>query len=132
MCCGRWPQDRQTAYREHQTPHGRQSVKKLMGHGAATNSIEVEAPKLFDRVARNGMWTMPFIKPGRTNTCCFSRQGRRMRSPPAFGILPEGAETVKIPAASPSGNSSNRRRNSLQRNSPKHRNGQRRRFVRNR
>ena len=27
------------AYREHQTPHGRQSVKKLMGHGAATNSI---------------------------------------------------------------------------------------------
>ena len=32
----------------------------------------------------SGMWTMPFIKPGRTNTCCFSSRGRRMRSPPAF------------------------------------------------
>ncbi len=27
--------------RAHQTPHGRQSVKKLMAHGAATNSIEL-------------------------------------------------------------------------------------------
>ena len=41
------------AYREHQTPHGRQSVKKLMGHGAATNSIELSGDtKAFDRVAR--------------------------------------------------------------------------------
>ena len=39
--------------RAHQTPHGRQSVKKLMAHGAATNSIELTgAPKEFDRVAR--------------------------------------------------------------------------------
>lgn len=32
-----------------QRPHGRQSVKKLMAHGENVNSIEVEAPKLFDR-----------------------------------------------------------------------------------
>ena len=40
------------ARREAQTPHGKQSVKKLMAHGAATSSIEVDAPKVFDRVAR--------------------------------------------------------------------------------
>ena len=31
-------------YRAAQTPHGKQSVKKLMAHGAATSSIEVDAP----------------------------------------------------------------------------------------
>mgnify|MGYP000505764974 CR=1 FL=1 len=39
-------------YRARQTPHGKQTVRQLMGHGAATNSIEVESPKDFDRVAR--------------------------------------------------------------------------------
>lgn len=39
-------------HRVAQRPHGRQSVKKLMGHGETVNSIEVEAPKLFDRMAR--------------------------------------------------------------------------------
>ena len=34
------------AHREAQTPHGKQSVKKLMAHGTATNSIEVDAPKV--------------------------------------------------------------------------------------
>ena len=40
------------AHRAKQAPHGRQTVGQLMGQGVATNSIEVEAPKLFDRVAR--------------------------------------------------------------------------------
>ena len=40
------------AHRARQTPHGKQTVRRLMGHGAATNSIEVESPKDFDRVAR--------------------------------------------------------------------------------
>ncbi len=44
--------------RKHQTPHGRQSVKKLMAHGTATNSIEVDAPKVFDRVARK--WNVDY------------------------------------------------------------------------
>ena len=40
------------AHQAHQTPHGRQTVRKLMAHGANTNSAPVEAPALFDRVAR--------------------------------------------------------------------------------
>lgn len=48
----------QKAQREAQTPHGKQSVKKLMAHGAATNSIEVDAPKVFDRVARK--WNVDY------------------------------------------------------------------------
>ena len=47
------------AHREAQTPHGKQSVKKLMAHGTATNSIEVDAPKVFDRVARK--WISSFV-----------------------------------------------------------------------
>jgi len=65
-------------HKKAQRPHGRQSVKKLMAHGENVNSIEVEAPKLFDRMARR------FTKPGRTNTCCFSRRDRRMQLPPVF------------------------------------------------
>ena len=45
-------------HRAKQTPHGRQTVRQLMGHGAATNSIEVEAPALFDRVARK--WNVDY------------------------------------------------------------------------
>ena len=40
------------AHQAHQTPHGRQTVRKLMAHGANTNSAPVEAPALFDQVAR--------------------------------------------------------------------------------
>ena len=58
-----------------------------MGHGAATNSIEVEAPALFDRVARK--WNVDyafyqvapdkhllFFKAGQADaiTACFSEQ----------------------------------------------------------
>ena len=32
------------AYREHQTPHGRQSVKKLMGHGVLNKSKSRRIP----------------------------------------------------------------------------------------
>lgn len=39
-------------HRKAQTPHGKQSVRKLMGHGGDTNAIEVDTPKLFDKVAR--------------------------------------------------------------------------------
>lgn len=42
----------QKAHRTHQTPHGKQTVRQLMAHGEATASIPVEAPALFDRVAR--------------------------------------------------------------------------------
>lgn len=78
--------------RAHQTPHGRQSVKKLMAHGAATNSIELTGtPKEFDRVARK--WNVDyafyktepdkyllFFKSGQADaiTACFSEYSRRV------------------------------------------------------
>ena len=41
------------AHRAKQTPHGKQTVKKLMAHGTSTNSLELSGDtKLFDRVAR--------------------------------------------------------------------------------
>ena len=79
------------AHREAQTPHGKQSVKKLMAHGTATNSIEVDAPKVFDRVARK--WNVDyafyktgpdkyllFFKSGQADaiTACFSEYSRRV------------------------------------------------------
>ncbi|MDE7220395.1 MAG: PcfB family protein, partial [Oscillospiraceae bacterium] len=51
--------------RAHQTPHGRQSVKQLMAHGAAMNSIELTgAPRDFDRVARKWNVDYAFYKTG--------------------------------------------------------------------
>src|SRR5699024_8284886 len=79
------------AHRARQTPHGRQTVRQLMGHGAATNSIEVESPKDFDRVARK--WNVDyafyktgpdkyllFFKSGQADaiTACFSEYSRRV------------------------------------------------------
>ena len=46
------------AHRTHQTPHGRQTVRQLMAHGEATSSIPVDAPALFDRVARK--WNVDY------------------------------------------------------------------------
>ena len=68
-----------------------QTVRQLMGHGAATNSIEVESPKDFDRVARK--WNVDyafyktgpdkyllFFKSGQADaiTACFSEYSRRV------------------------------------------------------
>ena len=76
----------------HQTPHGRQSVKQLMSHGAATNSIELTgAPKDFDRGARRWGVDYAFYKTGpdkyllffKSNqadavTACFGEYSRRV------------------------------------------------------
>ena len=77
-----------TAYR---LAPGADFVHKLMGHGAATNSIEVESPKDFDRVARR--WNVDyafyktgpdkyllFFKSGQADaiTACFSEYSRRV------------------------------------------------------
>lgn len=79
------------AHRAKQAPHGRQTVGQLMGQGVATNSIEVEAPKLFDRVARK--WNVDyafyqtepgkyllFFKSGQADamTACFSEYSRKV------------------------------------------------------
>ena len=79
------------AHRTHQRPHGRQTVRQLMAHGEATSSIAVDAPKLFDRVARK--WNVDyafyktgpdkyllFFKSGQADaiTACFSEYSRRV------------------------------------------------------
>ena len=79
------------AHRARQTPHGKQTVRQLMGHGAATNSIEVESPKDFDRIARK--WNVDyafyqaepgkyllFFKSGQADamTACFSEYSRKV------------------------------------------------------
>ena len=80
-------------HRAKQTPHGRQTVGQLMGQGASANSIEVEAPALFDRVARK--WNVDyafyktgpdkyllFFKAGQADamTACFSEYSRKVLS----------------------------------------------------
>ena len=81
-------------HRARQTPHGKQSVKKLMAHGAATSSIEITgAPRQFDRVARK--WNVDyafyqtgpdkyllFFKSGQADamTACFSEYSRKVLS----------------------------------------------------
>lgn len=47
------------------TPHGKQSVKKLMGHGAATNTLPLDGEtRLFDRMARKWNVDYAFYKTG--------------------------------------------------------------------
>ena len=78
-------------HKKAQRPHGRQSVKKLMAHGESVNSIEVEAPKLFDRMARRFHVDYAFYKTGPDKyllffkagqadaiTACFERYSRRL------------------------------------------------------
>ena len=80
------------AHRAKQTPHGKQTVKKLMAHGTSTNSLELSGDtKLFDRVARK--WNVDyafykvapdkhllFFKSGQADaiTACFSEYSKRL------------------------------------------------------
>ena len=64
-------------HRAKQTPHGRQSVKKLMGHGAATSSIEMTgAPRQFDRAARKWNVDYAFYKTGPDKYLLFFKTGQ--------------------------------------------------------
>ncbi len=64
-------------YRASQTPHGRQSVRKLMAHGVATNSIELSGdPKVFDRVARKWNVDYAFYKTGPDKYLLFFKSGQ--------------------------------------------------------
>ena len=84
----------QRDYNKAQTPHGKQSVKKLMAHGAATNSIELSGEtKLFDRVARRWNVDYAFYQTGPDKyllffksqqadalTACFAEYSKRVLS----------------------------------------------------
>lgn len=106
------------AHRARQTPHGKQTVRQLMGHGAATNSIEVESPKDFDRVARK--WNVDyafyqvapdkhllFFKAGQADaiTACFSEYSKQLlkrtksaKAPIREQIKEAAAEAARQPA----------------------------------
>ena len=64
-------------YRASKTPHGKQSVKKLMAHGVATNSIELSGDtKTFDRVARKWNVDYAFYKAGSDKYLLFFKSGQ--------------------------------------------------------
>lgn len=63
-------------HKKAQRSHGRQSVKKLMAHGENVNSIEVEAPKLFDRMARRFHVDYAFYKTGPDKYLLFFKTGQ--------------------------------------------------------
>lgn len=64
-------------HRAKQTPHGKQSVKKLMAHSTAANSIELTGDtKLFDRVARKWNVDYAFYKTGPDKYLLFFKAGQ--------------------------------------------------------
>lgn len=64
-------------YRASKTSHGKQSVKKLMAHGVATNSIELSGDtKTFDRVARKWNVDYAFYKAGPDKYLLFFKSGQ--------------------------------------------------------
>ncbi len=104
----------QKARREHTAPHGRQSVKQLMAHGTATSSIEVGAPRLFDRAARKWNVDYAFYQTGPKKyllffkstqadaiTACFSEYSKlvlkrdKSRPAPIREQVKQAAEQVK-------------------------------------
>lgn len=58
-------------------PHGRQSVKQLMGHGGPSNSIQLKGDaRLFDRVARKFNVDYAFHKVGPKDYLLFFKAGQ--------------------------------------------------------
>lgn len=104
--------------REHQTPHGRQTVRQLMAHGAATNSIEIEAPRQFDRVARRFNVDYAFYKTGPDKYLLFFKSGQADAVTACFSEYSKRLLKRSKSSRVPSGNSSNGLRISLQRKSP--------------
>ncbi len=65
------------AHTNAKTPHGRQSVKKLMNHRAAVNSIPLDGDtRLFDRVARKWNVDYSFHKTGPKKYLLLFRSGQ--------------------------------------------------------
>ena len=73
----KWLADYKKAHEAGLTPHGRQSVKKLMGHEGAKNSIQLKgAPRQFDRVARKFNVDYAFYKTGPKDYLLFFKAGQ--------------------------------------------------------
>ena len=58
------------------TPHGRQSVKQLMGHAGQSNSIQLKGARLFDRIARKFNVDYAFHKVGPKDYLLFFKAGQ--------------------------------------------------------
>lgn len=64
-------------YRKGQTPHGRQSVKKLMNHGVATSAIPLSGEtRQWDRIAREFNVDYAFYKTGAMQYQLFFKSGQ--------------------------------------------------------
>ena len=86
-------------HRKAQTPHGKQSVRKLMGHGGDTNAIEVDTPKLFDKVARKWGVDYAIRRVGGAKISAFIQgTAGRCHHRLLCRIFPFGAETGQVPA----------------------------------
>ena len=67
----------QKEQRKGQAPQGRQSVKKLMNHGAATNNLPLDGDtRLFDQVARKYNVDYAFHKTGPKKYLLFFKAGQ--------------------------------------------------------
>ena len=102
-------------HREAQTPHGEQSVKKLMNHNVPTSTIPIEGDKgLFEKVARKWHVDYAFHKTGANKylllfksgqadaiTAAFSEYSRlvmqraRDRRPPVLDEMRRAAERTE-------------------------------------
>ena len=105
------------AHRARQTPHGKQTVRQLMGHGAATNSIEMESPKDFDRVARKWNVDYAFYKTGPDKYLLFFKSGQADAITACFshhrlffGIFPARDEAFQVPTRPDPGTAQTSRR----------------------
>lgn len=76
----------QKDYQKGQTPQGKQSVKKLMNHGASTKSLDLAGDtKLFDRVARKYNVDYAFHKTGPNKYLLFFKAGQADAITACFG-----------------------------------------------
>jgi len=67
----------QKTHQKAQTPHGEQSVKKLMNHGVSTNTIPLDGnTRLFDRIARKYNVDYAFHKTGPKKYLLFFKAGQ--------------------------------------------------------
>ena len=84
-----------------------------MAHGENVNSIEVEAPKLFDRMARRFNVDYAFYKTGPDKYLLFFKAGQADAITACFERYSRRLLEQSKSSRSPSGNSSKKRRNSL-------------------
>ena len=77
MACQKFLAGVQKHNRDALTPHGRQTVKQLMGQGVSSNSIQLKGDaRLFDRVARKFNVDYAFHKVGPKDYLLFFKAGQ--------------------------------------------------------